>query len=286
VTPATWTALSVLEWTTKRFTDAKIEGARLEAQFLVAHGLKCTRMALYTNFDKPLADDELAAVRGLIKRRLAGEPLAYILGNQDFWSLSLTVTPDVLIPRSDTETLVERVLQLVPRDREIKILELCTGSGAVAAALAKELPLAAIVATEISPKARDVAAENLRALGFADRVTVALADLWPAVEDQSFDAIVANPPYIPSADIARLSTEVRGEPRLALDGGTDGLDFYRRIVAGAYKFAVAGAHVVVEHGFDQGGSVQQLFAGAGLQSISTINDLGKHPRVTSGAIKG
>lgn len=281
-----WTTLSVLDWTTKRFVDAKIEGARLEAQVIVAHALQCTRIALYTQFDKPLADEELAACRGLIKRRLAGEPLAYVVGNQEFWGLTLQVSPAVLVPRSDTETLVELTLKLVPRDRAVRLLELCTGSGAIAIALAKELPLATIVATEISAPARDIALANVNKLGFADRINVVLTDLWPdaASVDAKFDAIISNPPYIRSADIPTLSVEVRQEPTLALDGGVDGMEFYRRIAGAAGQFAVAGAPVLVEHGFDQATEVAAVFAAADLQNIESHMDLAKQPRVTIGRL--
>ncbi len=282
-----WTTLGVLDWTTKRFVEAHIEGARLEAQVLVAHALQCTRIALYTHFDKPLSDDELAACRGLIKRRLAGEPLAYVVGNQEFWGLTLTVSPAVLVPRNDTETVIERVLKIVARDRPVRILELCTGSGAIAAALAKELPLATITATEISPDAFAVALANIAALGFADRVELLLADLWPPLGDAAtagYDLLVANPPYIRTAEIAGLSAEVQREPGLALDGGADGLAFYRRIATQAPRYLPSGATVVVEHGFDQAADVAAIFAAAGLQDICLQHDLAHQPRVTSAVV--
>ncbi len=283
----TWTTLAVLDWTTKRFVEAKIEGARLEAQVIVAHALQCTRIALYTHFDKPLSDEELAACRGLIKRRLAGEPLAYVVGNQEFWGLTLTVSPAVLVPRNDTETVVERVLKIVARDCPVRILELCTGSGAIAAALAKELPLATIIATEISPQARDVAVANIAALGFADRVQVLLTDLWPPSTDGAlarYDLLVSNPPYIRTAEIAGLSAEVQREPTLALDGGVDGLDFYRRIATQAAQFLDAGAAVLVEHGFDQAVDVAAIFISAGFHDVALHYDLAKQPRVTSAVV--
>lgn len=284
---ATWTTLAVLDWTTKRFVEAKIEGARLEAQVIVAHALQCTRIALYTHFDKPLSDEELAACRGLIKRRLAGEPLAYVVGNQEFWGLTLTVSPAVLVPRNDTETVVERVLKIVPRDRPVRILELCTGSGAIAVALAKELPLATITATEISSQARDVAVANIAAFGFADRVQVLLTDLWPPPPDDAtarYDLLVSNPPYIRTAEIAGLSAEVQREPTLALDGGSDGLEFYRRIATQAAQFLDAGAAIVVEHGFDQAVDVAAIFTSAGLHDVALHHDLAKQPRVTSAVV--
>src|SRR5258706_7784380 len=144
----TWTPLAVLDWTTKRFTDAGIAAARLEAQLLLAHALQCTRMQLYTGFDKPLAERELASYRELIKRRLGGEPVAYLVGEHELWGLPLWIDPSVLVPRPDTETLIEVARSLrADRAAAVTVLDLCTGSGAIAIALAKELPAARVVAT-------------------------------------------------------------------------------------------------------------------------------------------
>lgn len=280
----TWTTLAVLDWTTQRFADKAIASARLEAQILVAHALGCARLALYTNFDKPLSEDELGRCRELIKRRLAGESLAYVVGNQEFWGLTLTVTPDVLVPRADTETLVEYVLAgIKDRGAPLQIADLCTGSGAIACALAKELPAAQLVATDISDAAVRVAQQNVAALGFAVRVTVMQADLWPE-GGRRFDWVVSNPPYIPSGEIAGLMAEVRAEPQLALDGGDDGLAYYRRILADSPAYLVEGGILAVEHGFNQGPVVRGLYEAAGFSDIETIRDLGKHERVTAGRL--
>ena len=281
-----WTTLAVLDWTTQRFTEAGIAAARLEAQLLLAHVLKCSRMQLYTGFDKPLGEPELAAYRALIKRRLGGENVSYLLGEQEFWGLTFHVNEHVLVPRPDTETLVE-VTRALRADRAApcRILDLCTGSGAIAIALAKELPAATIVATDVSLEAVALAKQNAERNAFADRVDVRAGDLWSPVTGEQFDIIVSNPPYIASAVIPTLSAEVRREPVLALDGGADGLAFYRRICGGARQHLVPGGWLVVEHGFDQADSVRALFEQAEFVNIELTHDLGKNPRITRGGAR-
>lgn len=278
---STWTTLSVLDWTTKRFTEAGIGAARLEAQLLLAHVLQCTRTQLYTSFDKPLAEAELAGYRGLIKRRLGGEPVAYLLGEHEFWGLPLEVDAHVLVPRPDTETVVE-VARATRADRAApcRVLDLCTGSGAIALALAKELPAATVVATEVSPEAAAIARRNAARNGVAERVDVREGDLFAPVAGERFDLIVSNPPYIATAVLATLSAEVRREPRLALDGGADGLAFYDRICAEAAAHLEPGGALVVEHGFDQADAVRARFVAAGFTDVALVHDLGKNPRVT------
>jgi release factor glutamine methyltransferase len=274
--------LAVLDWTTQRFAEAGITSARLEAQLLLAQVLQCTRMQLYTGFDKPLAEAELAGYRALIKRRLAGEPVAYLLGEHEFWGLPLTVDASVLIPRPDTETVVEVARDTFP-DRTIacSVLDLCTGSGAIALALAKELTGARVLATELSPEAAAIARTNAERNGLSDRVEVRTGDLFGPVAGERFDLIVSNPPYIATAVIATLSAEVQREPRMALDGGADGMVFYDRICAQAAAHLLPGGALVLEHGFDQADAVGQRLAAAGFEQITLTRDLGKNPRVTS-----
>src|SRR5690606_35254694 len=241
----TWTTLKVLEWTTERFARAGIDSPRLEAQILLAHALSCQRVQLYTAFDKPLGAGELATYRELVKRRLAGEPVAYLVGEQEFWSLPFRVDASVLIPRHDTETLIEVVLDEVgsrgERAAALRIADIATGSGAIAVTLAKELGAAAVVATDVSAQAAAVAASNAARHGVADRVDVRVGDaLEPLAGEAPFDVLVSNPPYVPSGDIAGLAAEVRAEPRLALDGGADGLTVLRRLVSGAGRHLAPG----------------------------------------------
>ncbi|MBP6841228.1 MAG: peptide chain release factor N(5)-glutamine methyltransferase [Kofleriaceae bacterium] len=287
-TSGPWTTLAVLDWTTRRFTEAGLDSPRLDAQLLLAHVLGCDRVQLYTGFDKPLAEAELGRYRELIRRRLAGEPVAYLLGEQEFWGQPLWVDRHVLVPRRDTETLIEVVLAGVPaRDQPLHVLDLCTGSGAIAIALARELPAATILATDLSPEAAEVARRNAVRAGVADRVTVATGDLFAAAPGErqgGFELIVANPPYVATAVLAGLAPEVQHEPALALDGGADGLVVLRRLVAEAPRWLTAGGRCVLEHGYDQGDAVAALFTAAPAgtwRDVATQADLGGQPRVTS-----
>lgn len=279
--PQTWTTLAVLDWTTQRFTEAGIAGARLEAQLLLAHVLQCSRTQLYMGFDKPLAETELAGYRALIKRRLGGEPVAYLLGEHEFWGLPVYVDPTVLVPRPDTETVVE-VARATRADRAApcRVLDLCTGSGAIALGLAKELPAAQIVATDVSAQAVAIAKRNVERNKFEGRIEVRHGDLFATVAGETFDLIVSNPPYIATAVLATLSAEVKREPVLALDGGTDGLVFYDRICAQAMEHLAPGGALVVEHGFDQAETVRARFERAGFTDVALVHDLAKQPRVT------
>jgi release factor glutamine methyltransferase len=280
-----WTTLNVLDWTTQKFTDAGIASPRLEAQLLLAHVLGCSRVQLYTGFDKPLAESELAGYRDLIKRRLGGEPVAYLLGEHEFWALPFWIDPSVLVPRPDTETVIETALALRPdRAAPCAVLDLCTGSGVIAIALARELPAARVVATEISAEAAAVARRNAERHGVADRVDVRVGDLFAPVAGERFDLIASNPPYIATAVIATLAPEVRREPALALDGGADGLAFYDRICREAPSHLAPGGGLVVEHGFDQADAVRARLARAGFVDIRLVHDLAKNPRVTSGTV--
>jgi release factor glutamine methyltransferase len=280
---ATWTTLAVLDWTTKRFTEAGIASARLEAQLLLAHVLQCTRTALYTSFDKPLGEPELVAYRELIKRRLAGEPVAYLLGEQEFWGLPFYVDASVLVPRPDTETVIEVARSLrADRSAPCRVLDLCTGSGVIAISLAKELRAARVIATELSEAAVALARRNAERNGVADRVEIRHGDLWEPVAGERFDLICSNPPYIASSVIETLQAEVKREPRMALDGGPDGMAFYDRICAAARIHLEPGGALVVEHGFDQADAVRERFGAAGFEQITLVNDLGKNPRVTWG----
>lgn len=282
-----WTTLKVLDWTAGRFARAGMGSPRLDAQVLLAHALKTDRVGLYTHFDKPLRGEELAACRALIKRRLGGEPVAYLTGEKEVWSLSLAVDERVLVPRPDTETLIEAVLdRLKPRDGAMTIVDVGTGSGAIAIVLARELPAARIIATDISDDALAVARGNIERHGVGDRVTAVAGDLLAPVS-QPVDAIVANLPYIPTAEVGKLAAEVKREPRLALDGGEDGLDLIRRLLADAPTKLASDGLLALEHGADQAENLAALIAATpGLHLIETRNDLAGHPRVTQAGTHG
>jgi release factor glutamine methyltransferase len=279
----TWTVLAVLDWTTKKFAERGIDAARLEAQVLLAHALRCSRVQLYTGFDKPLGDAELTAIRDLIKRRLAGEPIAYLVGDQEFWSLPFAVDRNVLVPRRDTETLVEVVLAAVPdRAAPLRGVDVGTGSGALAITLARELRASSWIAIDVSPEAAAVARKNAERHGVAERVEVRVGDLLaPVAGDPPFELLVSNPPYIPTGDLASLSPEVKSEPRLALDGGADGLDVIRRLAAAAPAHVAPGGLVAFEHGFDQAPAVRAILdATHAFTPAETKADLAGHPRIT------
>jgi release factor glutamine methyltransferase len=276
-----WTTLEVLNWTQKKFADKGIPSPRLEAEVLLAHVLGATRVALYTGFDKPLEEPELAGYRELIRRRLAGEPVAYLVGEQEFWSLPLAVDPRVLIPRRDTETLVEVALRLGKTAR--RVADIGTGSGAVALALAKELPAAEVVATDASEGALAVARANAERNGLAARVRLVAGDLTGPL-DGVFELIVSNPPYVPRGQLPRLAPEVQREPRAALDGGPDGLDVLRRLIPAARAHLAPGGWLAVEHGHDQGAAVRALFIAAGYADVATTRDLAGNERVTAGLL--
>lgn len=284
---ASWTTLAVLDWTTQRFTEASIASPRLEAQLLLAHVLQCSRTQLYMNFDKPLAEPELARYRDLIKRRLGGEPVAYLLGEQELWGLPFYVDSSVLVPRPDTETVIEVARSLrADRTAPCRVLDLCTGSGAIAVSLAKELAGAHVIATELSSPAAAIARRNAERNGVADRVEIREGDLLAPVAGERFELIVSNPPYIASSVIPTLSAEVRREPRMALDGGPDGLAFYDRIAADAPAHLEPGGALVLEHGYDQADAVALRLSRAGFAAITLVHDLGKNPRVTWGVWPG
>ena len=226
-----WTILRTLEWIQGYFGDKGITTARLDAEVMLAHVLSLERIMLYARFDQPLQPRELAAIKTLVARRARREPVAHILGKKEFWSLDLAVNDNCLVPRPDSETIVEVALRRVDGRPVGRAVDVGTGSGCLALALAKELPDAHVFALEVSEGARKVATYNAERVGLTDRVTVVDSDLLAALPDAArpVDLMVANLPYIPSAAIAQLMPDVRFfEPHIALDGGSDGLELYRQ----------------------------------------------------------
>jgi len=278
-----WTVRRVLGWTTQHFEKLGLDSPRLTAELLLAHLLHISRVRLYTDLERPLEASELAAYRGLIARRAAGEPTSYLTGSREFYGRTFAVDARVLVPRPETELLVEAVLQAFPRDAEVRVLDLCTGSGCVGITIALERPHARVLATDASPGAVEVARANAAALGAADRFEARLGDLLAPVEgEEPFDVIVANPPYVPAGQLPTLSAEVRREPRLALDGGPDGLDVVRRIAGEAPTLLVPGGLLALEIGDGQGRAVHSLLEAAGYGCVRIEHDLARHDRLALG----
>ena len=285
-----WTLRKILDWTTGFFEKRAVEPPRLCAEMLLAHVLQCQRIRLYTDLHRPMSDAELATVRDLVRRAGTHEPIQYLTGRAHFYSLEFNVTPDVLIPRPETETLVDRALAHLKTRTDPgapRVLDLCTGSGCVAAAIAQNAKLADVVATDVSLPAIDVARANVDRLKLADRIGLYCGDLYAAlatlVDARPFDLIVSNPPYIATAQLDGLDANVRDyEPRLALDGGADGLDPHRRILAGAYDRLVPGGRLLLEIAHDQEEpAMWMLTRDARFADARCFRDLAGQPRVIS-----
>jgi release factor glutamine methyltransferase len=252
---------------------------RLDAEVLMMHVCGLVRTALVVRADESLTAAQYEEYRRLVDRRCTGEPIAYITGVREFWSLPLAVSPAVLIPRAETELLVERALAHIPQDRRCAVADLGTGSGAIALAIARERPHADIVATDISADALHIAERNARKLGVTN-VALRAGDWLAALADNLFDVIVSNPPYVPANDLHLGRGDVRHEPRTALVGGTDGLDAIRRIAGGARARLRAGGWLLLEHGYDQADAVATVLQKAGFMETTCHADLAGQPRVT------
>lgn len=299
-----WTPRDILAWTTDFLSNRQIEPARLTGERLLAFALGITRVDIYLDFDRPLAAEERAAYKKLLLRRVNGEPLQYILGDQAFRYVNLLVRPGVLIPRPETEILVEEAMgYLVDRIAErrgggcdgerrasgrdvdpLKILDIGTGSGAIALSLAhetimREIP-AEVTAVDISDEALRIAEENATLNKLSDRVKFMKSDLTGGIEGTRFDLVISNPPYIRSADIAGLAGEVRDfEPHLALDGGVDGLDVIRRLVDDCPGILHRDGSLMIEIGFDQSDEVISLLKGKDWRDPVAVKDLSGVERV-------
>jgi len=281
-----WTILKTLQWTTSFFTSHHIDSPRLTAEILLAHVLKIQRIDLYLRFDQPLTFEELGAFKALIKRRVGREPVAYITGSREFWGLDFAVTRDVLIPRPETEFLVEESLKWLPVDSSagrFQVLDVGTGSGAVIIALAVHRPGHGYFASDISKNAIGVAVRNAVRHHVGDRVHFFVGNLLDAVNPHGpgFDLIVSNPPYVAADVIAGLAPEVsRFEPMAALDGGVAGLDIIRAIICQAPRYLKKQGTLMLEIGFDQKEGVEQIVAETGVYAdLRFVRDYGGHHRV-------
>lgn len=284
--PEPRTLLQIVNWATAYFKSHDIEQPRAAAEILLAHTLGMSRLDLYIRYDRHLEPKELKAFKEIVQRRIRREPVAYIVGEKGFWSLDLKVTPDVLIPRPETETLVETALEIIPAEfakKSLNILELGTGSGAVILALATERPGHRFYATDSSDKALAVAQGNARRCGLLGSVTFLQGDWFEAVRHQRhfFDVIVSNPPYISHRDLDALSPEIlRYEPRVALDGGPDGLDAIRIIIENAVDYMFPGGWLLFEIGSDQRASVEKLILDSGAYAdLGIVKDYSGFDRV-------
>lgn len=276
-----WTLLRLLRWTTDYFAEKGIDNPRLDAELLLAHVLELDRVGLYLNFERPLNAMELDAIRPLVKRRGQREPLQYLLGRTEFWSLPFEVTPAVLIPRADTEILVEEALSRADAEAG-ELLDVGTGSGAIAVSLASELADWQVTALDISPDALDVAQRNAAKNGVAGQMQFLHADL-ACLPQRQYDLIVSNPPYIAQAEWDELMPEVRCfEPQQALLAEEEGLACYRLLAEQAKDRLKQNGWLLVEIGYRQAEAVRHLFAAAGLRDVFVRDDYAGQPRVVGG----
>ena len=265
----------LLQEAARAFENAGVPDPRLDAELILAEALNEPRLNLLLRKDRPLTEDEESRARGLIRRRLEREPLQYILGKAWFFSLPLRVGRGVLIPRPDTESVCLQALSVLDKARPFLVLDLCTGSGALALAIRKERPKCAVTATDLSEEALSYARLNARENGL--EVEFLSGDLWDAVPGRTFDLVVSNPPYIPDGEVPRLQAEVLFEPPTALRGGADGLCFYRRILEGLPSHLAPGGSLCLECGDSQTGALLSLLEGR-FECLSPFDDLNGHPR--------
>lgn len=283
--PPTWTVLDALKWTAGYFQTRRIDSPRLTAEIILSAVLGVTRIELYMRHDQPLCENELAAFRQMIRRRVAREPVAYILGEKEFWGYPFKVTPDVLIPRPETEHLLESALNLLCENngRKRRIIDLGTGSGILAICLAIQRPDNIYFAVDRSPAALEVARKNARLHSVEGRIGFFAGSWLESVNPRGsgFDMILANPPYIPSVEISRLEPEVNEfEPRLALDGAESGLGPIREIICKAPFHLISRGYLLMEIGWDQKEAVDELSAGTGMYAKAQfVKDYSGHDRV-------
>jgi release factor glutamine methyltransferase len=280
--PTVWTIKALLDWTTDFLARKGIEGPRADAQILLAFVLKCKKVDLIVRYHEEPSEAERSRFRELIQRRVAGWPVAYLVGTRDFYLLTFEVTPDVLIPRPETETLVLEALARLKAITAPSVLDLGTGSGCIAVSIAHQKKDSAVTAVDVSPDALTVARKNAVRHGVSERITFLQGDLFaPLASEAAFDLIASNPPYIAQPEFATLAADVRDhEPHVALDGGPDGLAFYRRIAADAARRLKAGGRLLLEIGYTQDGAVRSLLAAQSeLEVGPTLKDMSGTPRV-------
>ena len=289
MTDAVWTIQRLLAWTADFFRERGIESPRLDAEVLLSALLGRDRMYLYVHFDEPLEPEELARFRGYVKERAAHVPLAYVLGRREFMGLDFRVTRDTLIPRPDTEILVQCAVDFLRArmdagEAACSIADIGTGTGAIALSTLRYTEGTHADAVDISPAAAAVARENAERLGLTERIDIHVGDLLAPLAGGRYDMILSNPPYIPTVDIATLMPEVRSyEPHLALDGGMDGLNIYRRLMADAPALLKEGGAIAVEVGIDEAAAIAALaMAHPRIVRTEILKDLAGIERVVVG----
>jgi len=281
-----WTIQRLLTWVTEYLTQKGVDAPRLSAELLLSHVLGLRRIELYTQYNKVVAQEQLTQLRGLVKRAGEHEPVAYLVGRTEFYSIEFEVTPDCLIPRPETELLVQRSIELLrKRTGPQSVCDLCTGCGIVAVAIAKNVPDAKVIATDISEPALAVAAKNVEKHKLADRIELRHGDLFEPLVPQLdlFDVIACNPPYVSAAEYEALEKNVKDyEPRIALYAGQEGLDVYRRIVEKVGQFLKPDGILLLEIGYQQGPTVRELLEQTGVfAQIRIDKDLQGHDRVVA-----
>ncbi|MEW6533270.1 MAG: peptide chain release factor N(5)-glutamine methyltransferase [Thermodesulfobacteriota bacterium] len=280
-----WTIREVVQWTTDYFRQKGIDSARLDAEVLLAHALGADRLYLYLNLDKPLSQQERDKYRELVTRRGRREPVALITGRKEFWSINLRVHPGVLIPRPETEVLVQAVLDEIRELRQPRVLDIGTGSGAAAIAIAHDRPDARVIATDQDPAAVHLAWMNAKEADTAEHMAMLAADLFSCFRPgPHFHVICSNPPYVSDDEMMTLAPEIfRFEPRSALAAGPEGLDVIRAIASQAREFLAAKGALILEMGAGQEKAVREIFETAGLgEEIAVFRDLAGIPRVVKG----
>jgi release factor glutamine methyltransferase len=280
-----WTVQRILEWTASFLKQKGVESPRLEAELLLAHARKCPRIRLYTDFTDLLTDNERTVMREFVQRRAKREPLSYIVGTREFYGRTFEVGSGVLIPRPETETLIDLCLERIPKEEPREILEVGFGSGCIAITIAKQRPQCSVVATDMSAIAMEIAARNVTKLDVASRVTLLPGDTLEPVQQlgKTFDGLVSNPPYIRDDERGTLEPEVaEHEPPEALFAGLDGLDVVRKIVAQAPSLLKPGAFLALELDPTQCETVKSMLEAAGFTSTGIRRDLSGNERVVSG----
>ncbi|QDT43353.1 Release factor glutamine methyltransferase [Gimesia alba] len=277
-----WTVRRILDWTTAHLTKHGSDSPRLDAEVLLAFARKCERIRLYTNYEDEVSEQERGLMRELVQRRAKSEPVAYLVGNREFFGLDFYVDSHVLVPRPDTETLVMELVDAAQQLPAPSILDLCTGSGCIAIAAAANCAKASFLATDISERALEIAQKNAESNALSDRIQFLLSDCFANIAQGTvFDIIVSNPPYIPDAEIETLDADVKQhEPRLALAGGVDGLDFYRKIIDEAPQYLKDGGFLMLEFSPEQETSLKALFEASGkYENVRVKADLAGRARV-------